>query len=72
MYYSNKLFFFQPHPAINRRSLQGRGDKKPKIISLPTNQNIKLHESENAWKPAHKSEKTAAEEDAEEQVSTLL
>lgn len=56
-----------PHPAINRRSQTGgRGEKKPKIISLPTNQNIKLHESENAWKPSHKSENNAIE-DAEEQ-----
>ncbi|KAG8173862.1 hypothetical protein JTE90_002520 [Oedothorax gibbosus] len=46
-----------PHPPINRRSQQGRGGEKPrKIISFSSSltQNIKLHESENAWKPLNK------------------
>ncbi|CAL1268469.1 unnamed protein product [Larinioides sclopetarius] len=47
-----------PHAPVNRRS-QGRGGEKPrKVISFTSslNQNIKLHESQNAWKPLHKSE----------------
>lgn len=47
-----------PHPAINRRSQQGRNDKKKTIILLPSSQNIKLHESENAWKPNRRPENT--------------
>ncbi|GFU09861.1 eukaryotic translation initiation factor 4 gamma 3 [Nephila pilipes] len=47
-----------PHAPVNRRS-QGRGGEKPrKVISFTSslNQNIKLHESQNAWKPMHKTE----------------
>lgn len=50
-----------PHPTVNRRSQQGRNDKKTKIIVLPSNQNIKLHESENAWKPTRKIDHTPDE-----------
>ncbi|GBM19884.1 Eukaryotic translation initiation factor 4 gamma 3 [Araneus ventricosus] len=54
-----------PHAPVNRRS-QGRGGEKPrKVISFTSslNQNIKLHESQNAWKPLHKSEITTDEKD---------
>ncbi|KAG8180924.1 hypothetical protein JTE90_020150 [Oedothorax gibbosus] len=45
-----------PHPPFNRCSQQGRGGEKPrKIISFSSlTQNIKLHESDNAWKPLNK------------------
>ncbi|XP_055935890.1 eukaryotic translation initiation factor 4 gamma 3-like isoform X2 [Argiope bruennichi] len=54
-----------PHAPVNRRS-QGRGGEKPrKVISFTSslNQNIKLHESQNAWKPLHKSEIPPDEKD---------
>ena len=55
-----------PHPTLNRRSQQGRNDKKTKIIVLPSNQNIKLHESENAWKPSYRgSEQPTPEQNIE-------
>ncbi|GIX67488.1 eukaryotic translation initiation factor 4 gamma 1, partial [Caerostris darwini] len=45
------------HAPVNRRS-QGRGgEKMRKVISFSSlNQNVKLHESQNAWKPLHKAE----------------
>lgn len=71
------LYFFSfqyPFPSITKRPSQNRGmNKSNKIqLSLSLHEDVKLKETENAWKPVKLAKKTNVDMNSEEKKTEVF